>query len=285
MKLNSDRGAYATIVDFAKKYVAPDTLENVERSVVHATTCIPFTVVAMGIHCATSARKSYDFSVPTIEEMCSGIAILLGGVTVGMMTIMQFNKRVKGPFIQNRISEAIASSKEAEKTMLIFKTSLDPLGSFLTHTELCHYERFAKTHSIEVLTADTKMPLKIKMSTNNKKYDEIIIKCHADSKNISVSKDTCFGIHSAQLKWFNKRIKDNGIIVFEGSLAGAGEDNIARQLSKECPRARVFASFGATNSIEGISYDGEGVPSFHSGFLCKGEDTTRLYQNGKLIFS
>jgi len=279
----SSPGCYARAVDFAQRYISPNVLEKVESSLVHATTCVPFIMGALSQ--VSNDTDSNEFSAPSLSQMCTGTAIVVGGMAVGMMAIMQFNKRIKTPFVKHEIKKAIESSKDSPKTMLVFHTSLDPFGAFSTHVEVSRYRQLAKTHSIDVISSASGSIVDKRMDLNKEKYDIIIIKCHADSEVIALTKDAYLTAKSPRMKWFKDHLKEGGIITLECCKAGKGEENIARKLSRACPQALVYASSDDIDVIDGIQYDKDGNPSFNNGICCKGKDTTRIYHKGNLEYS
>lgn len=283
MSINTDHGYYARLIHFAKQHASLKTIEGIESSLVHASTCIPFTFAALAAMKATSDRKMYDYSPPSWGELASLAATVIGGIAIGMMGVIQFNKRVKSPFIKHQIENAVNSSKKCSKTMLVFKTSVDPFGAFSTHLEVSRYERFAKTHSIKILSAETEIPLQVKMNTIKDEFDLIVIKGFANANSICLAPGILLTEESKHMhRWFKKHLKENGIIAIEGSNTGEGKENIAQALSKVCKGASVYASSSNVDVIDGIEYDEEGVPSYSNGCWSKGENMTRLYQDGRL---
>lgn len=275
---------YERAVHFAQKYISPSTLEKVESSLIHGTACVPFVMGALSQ--VSNNNDSNEFGAPSLSQMCAGTAIIFGGMAAGMLAIMEFNKRVKTPYVKHEIKRAIENSKDSPKTKLIFQTAIDPLGSFSTHVEVSRYQQLAKTHKINVLSSEKDSILTIRMKQNKEKYDMIVIKGHSDSENIALTRNFYLKSHSSKnMKWFNDHIKDGGIIALECCSAGNGMENVARELSKACPNAYLYASSEDIDVVDGIQYDKDGNPTFNNGICCKGKDKTRLYRSGRLEYS
>ncbi len=65
--------------------------------------------------------------------------------------------------------------------------------------------------------------------------------------------------------------------------AGKGEENIAREISRACPKATIYAAIDSIHVIVGADYEEDAIPAFNDGRCRKGKDITRIYRNGVSI--
>lgn len=265
------QGFYARAVHLAKQYVNPGTLDWIEWLAAPAIPAV-CQIFSEGFSCFTR--------LPTFKEW------IVFGVSLGFSLLHM--KCVKFPFIKQEIRSIIESSKENDRTMLIFSSSsTDWNGAFKTHSQLDGYQKLGRNYSIEILESSSKRDRHEKLDSladQKKKYNRIDFKLHGNKECLRLGPEDEIYLNALGFfEWLRDSIKPGGTIVLEVCEAGKGLENIARRISQYCPEAIILASSADIHIFTGCEYDPQGIPSFNDSRYCKGKDTTRIYRNGSLV--
>jgi hypothetical protein len=284
---------YSTSVNLAKRCMTPSRIDRIEKglaslaigvatvsALVISAICLP--VTPPDLPCLPEDKPS---NLPLIAI---GIAapIILYAANKGSQMLDAMNKRLaeklfpyKNRLIDEEIERFTEASKIHEKIALVFRPAQDKTGSLLLHTEIPSLQKSTKDHAVSLIAGTSKAQMDERMAQDLNKYDKIIFRSHANSDRLALGHQVLLKKTAKKtLQWVSDHAKDGAIISIEGCLAGKGEENIARDISRACPHATVYASHGVVQPDE-IAYDKDGIPSFN----CLGLDTTRIYQNGKLL--
>lgn len=258
---------YAKATHLAKQYIKPGTLDWTEVMVFPA-------ILAAGQVFSTSLTR-----LPTFKELI-GAGVLLGAM-------FSYIKYLKFPFIKKEMQAVIESSKENDRTMLIFRSSLnDRYGVFTNHSSLDEYQKLGRNYSIDILetpSREARHKAQESLTAQNKKYDRIEFRVHGSQNCLELGPgDVVDRGAMSFFDWLNNRIKPGGLIVSQGCESAKGEGNIAERISYWCPKATIIASSATIHGIFGSKYDSNGIPSFNDGIFL-GKDTTRTYREGNLV--
>lgn len=157
-------------------------------------------------------------------------------------------------------------------------------NEFINYVELDYFQKVSKKYSIDVIEIGSEAEWQAFMQSNQKKYDRIDIVSHGNQEEIELSSEIDLSADSkVTLQWLSDRIKEGGIMALNCCNSAEGEENIARTISRACPHALVRGSPEKIDSVHGIHYNQDGIPSYTNGVLCKAKNITRIYRNGVLL--
>jgi hypothetical protein len=215
----------------------------------------------------------------------------LMGVVAGAFLLAATSLAINiAPLAPSKVRQVVQESPSGTKdrSMLVFSTSHDPIQA--SNTFIPDLRRFTHHFAVDLLEGEDKQSIKSQMSSNNKKYNTIVVHAHSNEHTIILARDTYLTRNSkSSLQWFRDHVQDGGHIVLHCCNAGRGDDNIARELSKACPHVTVYATGAYLNGLIGVEYTDDAIPSFNdggiasNGMLCKGSDSTRIYRAGELV--
>jgi hypothetical protein len=182
------------------------------------------------------------------------------------------------------------ADQKMKKSMLFISCSHDYNNTLSTFAH--ELSRFRRDFDVEEMRGSDKQEIQREFESKKRKYDVIFVLAHGNQRIIKLAENVSLTMKSQKsLKWFGEHLNENGKVVLHCCETGAGEENIARALSRASPEAEVFASSSAINSFVGAEYDDDATPSFNDGGFCpdgrlrKGNDTTRVYRAGQLLYS
>lgn len=271
-------GVYGRTINFTRQYLKPSKIDRIEILAILIT--VQFTTAILGKYTTSLLLDHSDISNSQISNKGFLIHATLA-IILSIGYLKRHVERIKHPFIKKEIQYIIESSKKNKQSMLIFHTTCDPDGAFMNHHKLALYEKLAEKYSLEILEGFSKSEIQAAMEVNHKKYDRIDFHAHAGPQSIELAADAYLVKNSKRtLNWLNSHIQDGGIICLDGCSAGKGEENIARDISRACPKATIYAAKDTISGIVGVEYEDDAIPVFNNGMSCKGKDITRIYQNG-----
>lgn len=237
---------------------------------------------------ASIASLSYLVIDSVITSIPLSNTKILGGLAMFGVTLLSLRrlKNIKPKLEQQALRTLTEASKTNHQSMLIFQSSSDHNGAFQVGIpkKFNLFQRLAERYSIKILEITSKAQLQSEMGKNSTQYDRILFRAHGGPEGMRLAASTFLTQNSQRaFAWLNDHIKDNGIIELVSCSTGKGTENIARTISRACPKATVYAP-GDQLHIMGINYDESLMPSFNDySPFGKGKDITRVYKNGDLI--
>ncbi len=207
------------------------------------------------------------------------------GLGAGAVSYYLFKRFIKPAVIEREVESAIANSKTNPKSALMIHTTQDHNGAFSsTHAVSRVFRDCAKRHSIDRIRG---MTYQERLKVQGKKYDVIAIMAHGQSKVINMDGEF-FGFTGSSLKkigFLSCRLKEGGKIILCSCSTGQGDDNVAKAISEGIPHATVYAPSKDVYAAVGEEFDEDMTPTFNDGILFKGNDMTRVYKSGRLIYT
>lgn len=172
---------------------------------------------------------------------------------------------------RGRIKQITESSQGGSKSLLLWKTVIDPEGAFSSPFDVFNLQRLNQSHQIHFLDGNQEI-------SPHTQYDTIVIQAHGTPDRLYLGPKGMYTKESTDFfQQLSRAAKPGGIISLEACSGGRGQENIAKEISKACPHSTVYAMTEDCGSRD-IHYTAEGIPSFidHTGNL------TRVYRNGSL---
>lgn len=219
----------------------------------------------------------------TTDLMPNGFIRGVLSLGAGSVSYYLFKRFIKPAMIEREVESVVANSKANPKSALMIHTTQDHNGAFSsTHTVSRVFRDCAKRHSIDRIRG---MTYQERLKVQGKKYDVIAIMAHGQSKVINMDGEF-FGFTGSSLKkigFLSCRLKEGGKIILCSCSTGEGDNNVAKAISEGIPHATVYAPSKDVYASVGEEFDEDMTPTFNDGRLFKGNDTTRVYKNGRLI--
>lgn len=286
---------YSTTVSHAKRCLKPSTIDEIERylgTVAGGITAISTLVVsgiilnqipALGIPGSPEDKPTMPHKIFT----AIAAPVILYATYKTIQKMKAINARLaaslrpyKKRFIELEIEKFVDSTKNNNKLALIFRPSNDQSEALMRHTELSSLQNSTENHSVSLISGNSKSQMIQEMSSDKNKYHKIIFRSHGNNDRLVIGDQVILRKTSTNtFKWIREHAQNGAIISIEACCAGKGEENIARDISRACPQATVYASMTVVDSAGGVVYDKDGIPSFNYWGL----NSTRIYRNGVLI--
>jgi hypothetical protein len=287
---------YSSAMRLAKRFIEPSKIDKIERNLNELAARATGVVSLIGIGCfslLSSIRATAD--LPCFPEDKSKIppsfliASLLSPVALYLTwkvyqskiteSILPYRRR----FIAEEISTLVKASETNDKSALLIRPATDQRETFTFHTEPSVIQQSTKNHKIRHISVSSAKQMREEMNSDTSTYDKVILRSHANSDFLKVGERVHLTKRSKNtLSWLKNHTKEGAIISIEGCGAAKGEENIAREISRACPHATIYASEDTTDSIRSTTYNEQGVPSFN---LFGVMDTTRVYKDGTMVWS
>jgi hypothetical protein len=294
---NNYYNLYSSAVNSAKRFISPETIDRIEKNLSFFAATILATISAPAIaYLSNPTRTDADlpclpedgpesiFSTKSVIAIGVGAYVMYKAIQIGKSVDERFKKFInpyKDRLIREKIEEMETASKSNKQSALVFRPSSDSIGALiLQHSEIPHLQKSTKNHALKVLFCSTGAQLREQIDADTTKYHKVIFRTHANSSDLWLGESIVLTKNSSKmLTWLRNHIEDDAIISIEGCCAAEGEENIARDISRACPQARVYASQKDTTPYDTTTYDEQGIPRFSD----KLKSTTRAYQNGAEI--
>ncbi len=303
---NFSYSLYSSAMSCAKRYIEPSRIEEMEKrlaSLAVRGTALVTPIIAL-IPLLTSMSAAPD--LPCLAEhgplsRFSPTLFILGAVGVGLAVAFprlqkmdqQLKKWIqpyKEKFINEEIAVLVEKSSSNDKLALVFRAPNDKTRAFTTHHEISALQKSTKGHKVTLISGCDETEIGTQMAQAKDIYHRVIIRAHGDNTEILIGDKFRLTRRSTNiLNWLKEHTHKGADILIESCEAAKGEQNIARDISRACPHATVYAAKTSTGT-DSITYDDEGIPSFRpltdgegTGPLLELRDATCIYENGKLF--
>ena len=277
--LLSAKSTYERAVSFAHTYFTPWQVDAIEMF------GAPVIGITVGLFQLVFSKEKVSRNIFLSKKEWFAI----GALSVAAYAVKQiFNKYIRSPYLQDQYKRIIEISKEKQSVMLVFYSNKTHAFE-LNHRQIGEFERLSKRYKLHVanfFSYENTQTFQQRINFYDQKFDRIDIMAHGSQDAIYLNNATVISHGSTTFfNWLNNHLIENGTIVLNSCCTGAGEENIAKTISTNCPTAKIYASSKIVSSLLGTDLSGNDLlPIFNDGrWLLKGKNTTRVYQNGQLI--